>query len=59
MLSGVGGLPANRTPATWPSGRNFKERDHATALKMRGFSCCAWWQAGGQLKCREVYRLGQ
>ena len=37
MSSGVGGLPANSSPATWPSGHHFKERFHATALIMRGF----------------------
>lgn len=44
MSSGVGGLPANNTPATWPSGHHFKERFHATALIMRGFldGGCGW-----------------
>lgn len=37
MSSGVGGLPANNTPATWPSGHHFKERHCATALIMRAF----------------------
>lgn len=37
MSSGVGGLPANNTPATWPSGHHFKERFHATAMIIRGF----------------------
>ena len=34
MSSGVGGLPANSTPATRPSGHRFKERHCATALIM-------------------------
>ena len=38
MSSGVGGLPANSTPATWPSGHHFKERHCATALIMHDFS---------------------
>ena len=38
MSSGVGGLPANNTPATWPSGHRFNERFHVTALIIRGFS---------------------
>jgi hypothetical protein len=41
MSSGVGGLPANSTPATWPSGHHFKERHCAPALIMRAFFDCS------------------
>jgi hypothetical protein len=46
MSSGVGGLPANSTPATWPSGHHFKERHCAPALIMRAF-LTAQFDAGG------------
>lgn len=52
MSSGVGGLPANSTPATWPSGHHFKERFCATTLIMRGFLEWSRGCYGGPLRKR-------
>ena len=39
-------MPANSTPATWPSGHHFKERHCATALIMRDFSAAHFYRDG-------------